>query len=957
MKIVRRIIVFLFVLVCAFFAFANLNRASADPVTTSSEIQVLGAGVRTAGNAGIRFVGSVGSYDTTDVKAYGIAIAFGEVDVNDILLGETIGGKSVLTATDTELDGEGYFYIVLYGVPEASYAQDVTARAYVILNDDSVVYSTTATTRNLAEVAIKAKDEGESGGLIDIVTSAVKCLELNSNDLAKITASSATKLLSSALSALSASNGDKCVVKFDSNIDHNRVYTVGSDLFADLSTANSALVNDDVLYIANGTYALASAITKQVTFAGPNYGVEGKNHSGENYATIDFEAVAINSNYFKADGVKIQDVSASYASNNTQFVVAANTKEVIFKNVYFYSLANIMRYTNAGVASTVANGSYTVENCKMENLSQFVIFANATYADTLKEVRVINNKFTGTYNGNMGGYGMIRISGGGIQNTYVLYNNFDKDCRSDSNQFFRCQHGNFYVMFNKFNNVTKFNNSNSSLSITYNCNLYLNGSGEPLASAPDQVALNHGVKDKYVATSDEERTTLYNAYKANVVSTISFSTDGSAVGDLDYIEGLPVSLPTATKAGYVFLGWTLTAIDDDYITIDNTLDFTGNKTLYAHFEEALDKDLDVTNAVATKLNSYVPDIIVKSGLTAGNYTLKNATLDDSYESKVYVFGTNAFATIDDALDSLSVSGKKIFVFGGTYSDALLVNYGVTIDSLGDVTISGDFNIANAVSGLTLKNLEFQGRIVFNGNISNLLMDSCEFNIASGTDGSIYITGTANNFTVNNCEGVFHGTRSFKFIGIAQNITFTNNRFNGSYTLEDGVYASGVCDSIRFEGGIKTSLILRGNTIHGVGQCAVYALNTYGGTFVIEDNEFTDYHRSALEFRGQQEDTVRTINVVHNVFSDADNSWACLRIYTSGLTGTIAVTFNYNVMENLGSYSYAVRRYNGTVTAFANCDYNYSDSSIGTFDAGVSSHTGWFASKEALESAYSAYLAE
>ena len=52
------------------------------------------------------------------------------------------------------------------------------------------------------------------------------------------------------------------------------------------------------------------------------------------------------------------------------------------------------------------------------------------------------------------------------------------------------------------------------------------------------------------------------------------------------ISGLPVSLPTATKAGYVFLGWTLTAIDDDYITIDDTLDFTGNKTLYAHFEEA-----------------------------------------------------------------------------------------------------------------------------------------------------------------------------------------------------------------------------------------------------------------------------------------------------------------------------------------------------------------------------------
>lgn len=168
MKNIKRLIISLFVFVAFLFAFSGFN-AKADPIVTNSEIHVTGASVRTTGNAGIRFVGSVGSYDTANVKAYGIAIAYGEANAEDIVLGATVGGKSILTATANELDGEGYFYIVLYGVPEASYAQDVTARAYVVLNDDSIVYGTTSTTRNLAEVTIKAKNDGFSGGLIDTV--------------------------------------------------------------------------------------------------------------------------------------------------------------------------------------------------------------------------------------------------------------------------------------------------------------------------------------------------------------------------------------------------------------------------------------------------------------------------------------------------------------------------------------------------------------------------------------------------------------------------------------------------------------------------------------------------------------------------------------------------------------------------------------------------------------------
>ena len=957
MKIVRRITISLFVLVVAFFMFLGI-KANATPVTTNDQIEVLGAGVRTSGNAGIRFVGSVGTFDTTNVKAYGIAIAFGEVDVDSVVLGATVNGKSVLTATDDALDESGYFYVVLYGVPEASYTQDVTARAYVVLNDDSVVYAATKTTRNLAEVAIKAKNSGIDGGLIDLVVASVKELKLSNNDLAKITASNATKVVST---LATGTDGDKFVVTFDDNLDNNRTFTFGTDLFATFEAANAALVDDDVLYFANGLYSLSSSIVKRVTLAGPNYGVEGKNHSDTDYAQIDFAAVAINATYFEANGIKVQDTSHSYKTNNNQFVVAANTKEVIFRNVYFNNLANIMRYTNVGAASTVADGTFTVENCLINDLSQFVVNVADTYGETLKEVRIINNKFTGSHNGYMGGYGTIRIQGGGVDNTYVLNNDFDTDLESEAkNKYFRNQHGNFYVMFNKFNNITKFNDANSSLPIVYYCNLYLDGSSNVLNAAPDQVALNQGVKDILVASSEEQRVAFYNAYLANEVSSISFNNAGDTPIDaLNYVEGLPSQLPVPTKSGYDFLGWTVTVSGDDYVTVADTVNFTGDVTLYGQYAESLEKELEVSNAEAAKLNEYLPDIIVKGGLTSGNYTLINAGLDSSFATTQYAYGVSAFDTIADALSSLTTNGKKIFVFAGTYTETLNINYGVTIDCLSDVNIGNVVNVTGGITGLTLKNLTFKNRLLFGGAITDALLEGCSFQATSTTNGTITVSGAATNFVVNNCTGSFNAARAFKFDGLSSYITFTNNTFTGWYTLNDsGVYSTGVCDMIRFYGGIQTSLVIRNNVIDGVGQTVVFADAYKGGTFVFEDNTFTDFHRAGIEFRGPASTTGSPANfaVTHNTFKDADNGWGTIRVETTGISsGAIAIEYHYNILETLGSYAKIVARKNGSLTAYANCDKNYSDTSLtdSNFDASASSHADWFDNKADLEAEYSA----
>lgn len=173
MKIAKRIFVFIFALLLFSLSFIFSNRNVKAIVATDSNITVLGASVRTTGNAGIRFDANVGSYDTTNVKAYGIAIAFGDANVDDIVVGGSANGKSVLSQTVNELDGEGEFHIVLYGVPEASYTQLVSARAYVVLNDDSLVYSTSKITRDLWTVAAKAKSDNVSGDLLDSVVNYV----------------------------------------------------------------------------------------------------------------------------------------------------------------------------------------------------------------------------------------------------------------------------------------------------------------------------------------------------------------------------------------------------------------------------------------------------------------------------------------------------------------------------------------------------------------------------------------------------------------------------------------------------------------------------------------------------------------------------------------------------------------------------------------------------------------
>ena len=107
-KILFLILTFVALIMSMFSIDLNIN---ASTVNTSNQIYIEGAQIRTSGMPGIRFVGSLKeSYNKTNVSGFGIVVAFGAVDVDDIIIGETVNGKKVLNTETSGIDESNHYY-------------------------------------------------------------------------------------------------------------------------------------------------------------------------------------------------------------------------------------------------------------------------------------------------------------------------------------------------------------------------------------------------------------------------------------------------------------------------------------------------------------------------------------------------------------------------------------------------------------------------------------------------------------------------------------------------------------------------------------------------------------------------------------------------------------------------------------------------------------------------------
>ena len=197
-------------LICLVFLFVSLFafNGKVKAIQTSDTIAVIGAQVRSSGNAGIRFVANE-TYEGED--SYGIILAFGEAEANDeFVVGGIVNGKVVANA-EVGIAEDGVFKVTLYDIPKAYYTQVISARAYVKVGEN-YVYSSTVTVRSLVDVVKVAYEDGDRSDFVVEVYSNViyKVVELNNNDETVITKYNPTKyVLDSATEGTYEINGMK----------------------------------------------------------------------------------------------------------------------------------------------------------------------------------------------------------------------------------------------------------------------------------------------------------------------------------------------------------------------------------------------------------------------------------------------------------------------------------------------------------------------------------------------------------------------------------------------------------------------------------------------------------------------------------------------------------------------------------------------------------------------------
>lgn len=358
------------------------------------------------------------------------------------------------------------------------------------------------------------------------------------------------------------------------------------------------------------------------------------------------------------------------------------------------------------------------------------------------------------------------------------------------------------------------------------------------------------------------------------------------------VESDAIVLPlagTMSRTDYTFLGWydnagglgspitTIPAGSHDSITV------------YAVWEADLPVELALEAEDITVFNAEDVDIIVKSGLD-GKYTLAGTGLDNSYDAKVYntADGT-AFTDLANAADYLNehnLTGKKIYVFAGTYSTAVNLTKANTLVLGPNYNIDGDDtrNDEAIISGLvtitgansTINGLKFTGDGAIKVSANYVTIDSiysrdvnqiaCNGNNRKGciVDGANITNLTVKDSYIN-AKGVEQSyTTQFMSFTRVSTLTITNCYLTNEATTLSGSYRGMLVYNI--DGVVNITNNIFAYATNGY----VFGLGAYGSNTATEiniiDNEFRgrdSYNSATIEIQNGQK--YLTTNIIHNQF--------------------------------------------------------------------------------------------
>ena len=749
---IKKVLIFLSVLVLLVCAFTfNINtKVKAD--VTSSELTVSGASVRTTGNAGIKFDANVGDYDKSSIKEYGIVIAFGEANTNDITIGNTVNGKLTLNKTVNELDEHSEYHIVLYGVPETSYTQLVSARAYIVLNNDSIIYGTQSITRDLWTVSAKAQSDGVSGDILDDIVTYV-----SNNYMVK---------------TITLTN--QFVI---SNVNYKYYH------YSDSDTLNTMLANLWSDFITDYNNATGESLTTSSTIT-------------------EFHT----------------SMSSGIANNNVLTIPSdANS-------VKFFSGVNLVKW-----------------GWILEFFTEYGTVHVKNQAEALLRDNRTCQKY---YSGNRLPSHKLRHLDGAIWN--LFHRSYNKIDGMDN---YDCTNYSTYSNIT-FPDVTNCNDSNtirvgSKVLIPNPIN-----PGYTLNSFQKLGGSTYNVNDEYdVTTTPAVFTPDYDAIEYTIHYDLDGGQSGNGTINTYTVENETFNLVDPIKEGYSFMGWY------------NNPSYTGNRITKINLGTTGD------------INLYAKYIREVSVVNKAWENLTNGTKVD-YNSEEYTIGTNAFASIADALNAAS-EYEQIYILPDTYNETLdITKNGISligpkdgIDAVngsrgtGEAIITNVITIASGVNNTTITGFKFTG----NGQIAG--------------------TSSNSDTNINNHEGI---NFLYNYVDKGDNTTPVIKLINGNRTYEKDVridYCYFTAPSLAQVETDKYGLVyiydslnltIKHSKFYNIPSNAVGIYDPsigkgLGGDLIVEDNEFNTIGVSAIwvNYHGPLSGTNNVISVKNNYFKNVN----------------------------------------------------------------------------------------
>lgn len=374
-----------------------------------------------------------------------------------------------------------------------------------------------------------------------------------------------------------------------------------------------------------------------------------------------------------------------------------------------------------------------------------------------------------------------------------------------------------------------------------------------------------------------------------------------------YVEctGL-ASLPVPVKVGYTFLGWTLKADSDEYVTSIGT-DVSGDVTLYAQWTEKESsmpkviyvgaekefKTLEEALAAANKGDT----IVLDAGEYAGAKIDKSVTIKGPNAS----INPNTGDRLEEAVINsvLTIAADNVKIYG--------------IKLTGDGKIKAD--ASQSIKGLTFENIFIHAVNANVGNVSSTAPFDLAVNGSNVVSDVVIANSKITTDTINNDRPmIIYATN-------IHNLTMDNNTFIGRRVNYNDAVKLGNGASV----GVTGNLIITNNHFENYAQYLIW-LCKYGAVNVlVENNTFLNNGQTAgshgvirfAAFTGSATDKVSC----EMYYNTVDNSYMLLRIdAASELTADNGkFVCNYNSVVNSADSVFVK---NSSTKASVTCDSNY-----------------------------------